>query len=146
MIVLKFYSEKSESVSQSLSHVQLFVSPLTVAHQALLSMELSRQEYWSGLPFPPPGDLCAPGIEPGSPALQVDSSLSEPPGKPPCSLGTCQTVQWEEGEQRGESWSPRGRLERNRASRQEPTQTRQCGQSATSVRIWAEEQLYSGWA
>ena len=58
MIVLKFYSEKSESVSQSLSHVQLFVSPLTVAHQALLSMELSRQEYWSGLPFPPPGDLC----------------------------------------------------------------------------------------
>ena len=82
MIVLKFYSEKSESVSQSLSHVQLFVPPLTVAHQALLSMELSRQEYWSGLPFPPPGDLCAPGIEPGSPALQVDSSLSEPPGKP----------------------------------------------------------------
>ena len=63
----------------------------------------------------------------------------------PCSLGTCQTVQRGEGEQRGESWSPCGRLERNRASWQEPTPTKQCGQSATSVRIWAEEQLYSGW-
>ena len=41
-----------------------------------------RQEYWSGLPFPSPGDLPNPGIEPGSPALQVDSLLSEPPGKP----------------------------------------------------------------
>ena len=46
-------------------------------------MEFSRQEYWSGLPFPSPGDLPAPGIEPGSPALQTDSSPSEPPGKPP---------------------------------------------------------------
>ena len=42
-------------------------------------MELSRQEYWSGLPFPPPGDLLDPGIEPGSPALQADSLRSEPP-------------------------------------------------------------------
>ena len=45
-------------------------------------MEFSRQEYWSGLPFPSPGDLPDPGIEPGSPALQVDSLPSEPPGKP----------------------------------------------------------------
>jgi len=46
-------------------------------------MEFSRQEYWSGLPFPPPGDLPDPGIEPGSPALQMDSFFTpEPPGKP----------------------------------------------------------------
>ena len=51
---------------------------LHVAHQAPLSMEFSRQEYWSGLPFPTPGDLPDPGIEPGSPALQADSLLSEP--------------------------------------------------------------------
>ena len=48
-------------------------TPRTVAHQAPLSMEFSRQEYWSGLPFPSPGDLPDPGIEPGSPALQKDS-------------------------------------------------------------------------
>ena len=53
----------------------------TIAHQAPLSMELSRQEYWSGLPCPSPGDLSDPGIEPGSPALQADSLLSEPPRK-----------------------------------------------------------------
>ena len=50
-------------------------NPWTVAHQAPLSMELSRQEYWSGLPFPSPGDLPNPGIEPGSLALQADSLL-----------------------------------------------------------------------
>ena len=53
-----------------------------VACQVLLSMGFSRQEYWSGLPFPSPGDLPNPEIEPGSPALQVDSLPSEPPGKP----------------------------------------------------------------
>ena len=47
------------------------------------SMEFSRQEYWSGLPFPSPGDLPNPGIEPGSPAFQADALPSEPPGKPP---------------------------------------------------------------
>ena len=59
------------------SHVQLFATPQTVAHQAPLSMGLSRQESWSGLPCPPPGDLPDPGIEPlspASPALQADSS------------------------------------------------------------------------
>ena len=52
-----------------LSHARLFVTPLTAACQAPLSMEFSRQEYWSGLPFPSPGDLPDPGIEPRSPAL-----------------------------------------------------------------------------
>ena len=53
-----------------------------IAHQAPLSMKFSRQEYWSELPFPSPGDLPDPGIQPMSPALQADSLLSEPPGKP----------------------------------------------------------------
>ena len=53
-----------------------------IACQAPLSMEFSRQGYWSGLPFPSPGDLPNPGIEPGSPALHVDSLPSEPPRKP----------------------------------------------------------------
>ena len=51
--------------------------------QAPLSIEFSRQEYWTGLPFPSPGDLPDPGIKPWSPVLQADSLLSEPPGKPP---------------------------------------------------------------
>ena len=55
----------------------LFVTPWTVACQAPLSMGFSRQEYWSGWPFPSPGDLPNPGIEPGSPALQADSLPSE---------------------------------------------------------------------
>ena len=56
-------------------------TPWTVAYQAPPSMGSSRQEYWSGLPFPSPGDLPDPGVEPGSPALQADTLLSEPPGK-----------------------------------------------------------------
>ena len=58
------------------------LTPWTVAHQAPLSMGFSRQEYWSGLPFPSPGDLPKPGIKPRSPALQADALTSEPPGKP----------------------------------------------------------------
>ena len=57
-------------------------TPWTVAHQAPLSMRFSRREYWSGLPFPSPGDLPDPGNELGSPALQADSLPTEPPGKP----------------------------------------------------------------
>ena len=57
-------------------------APWTVAHQAPLSMEFSRQEYWSGLPFPLPGDLPDAGIEPRSPALQADSLQSNQRGKP----------------------------------------------------------------
>ena len=58
---------------KSLSRVRLFATPWTVAHQAPPSMGFSRQEYWSGLPFPSPGDLPNPGIEPRSPALQADA-------------------------------------------------------------------------
>ena len=65
-----------------LSRVRLFATLWTVVYQAPQSMEFSRQEYWSGLPFPSPEDLPDSGIEPGSPALQADALLSEPPGKP----------------------------------------------------------------
>jgi len=65
-----------------LSPIRLFVTPWTVAHQASPSMGFSRQEYWSGLPFPPPGDLPDPGIEPRTPTLHADALTSEPPGKP----------------------------------------------------------------
>ena len=86
----------------SLSHVQLFATPWNVAYQAPPFMGFFRQEYWSGLPFPSPGALPNPGIEPGSqielesptliepgsqiepgsPALQADALPSKPPGKP----------------------------------------------------------------
>ena len=62
------------------SVVSDFVTPWTIARQAPLSMEFSRQEYWRGLSFPSPGDLSGPGIEPGSPALQADSLPSKLPG------------------------------------------------------------------
>ena len=65
-----------------LSRVRLFATPWTVTYKAPLSMEFSRQEYWSGLPFPSPGDLPDPGIQPGSPALQADALPSEPSGNP----------------------------------------------------------------
>ena len=69
---------KNESGSRSVSD---FVTPWTIACQASLSMEFSRQEYWSGLPFPSPRDLPDPVIELRSPALQVDSLPFEPRGK-----------------------------------------------------------------
>ena len=72
-----------------LSRVRLFATPWTVAYQAP-SMGFSRQEYWSGLPFPSPGDLPNPEIEPGSPALWADALPSEPPGKPCQSLSCVQ--------------------------------------------------------
>ena len=61
----------------------LFATPWTVAYQAPQSMKFSRQEYWSGLPFPSPGHLLNPGIKPGSPELQAEALPSEPPGKAP---------------------------------------------------------------
>ena len=64
---------------KSLSRVRLFATPWTIAHQAPVSMGFSRQEYWSALPFPSPGDLPNPGIKPRSPALQADALTSEPP-------------------------------------------------------------------
>ena len=63
---------RSVSVSVSCSVVPDSATPWTAAHQAALSMRFSRQGYWSGLPFPSPGDLPNPGIEPRSPALQAD--------------------------------------------------------------------------
>ena len=71
----------------SLSRVRLFATPQTVANQIPLSMGFSRQEYWSGLPFPLPANLPDPGIKPGSPAMQADYLLSEPPGIPSCQNG-----------------------------------------------------------
>ena len=65
---------------KSLSRVRLFGIPCTVVYQASLSMGFSRQEYWSGLSFPSPGDLPDPGIEPRYPALQTDALPSEAPG------------------------------------------------------------------
>ena len=66
---------------KSLSGVQLFATPWTVAHQAPPSMGFSRQEYWNGMPLPSPGDLPDPGIETGS---EADALPLEPPGKSPC--------------------------------------------------------------
>ena len=66
--------------AELLSRVRLFAIPWTVARQAPLSMEFSRQEYWSMLPFPSPGALPHPGIKSGSPVLQVDSLPAELPG------------------------------------------------------------------
>ena len=68
--------------AKSLQCVQLFATLWTVAHQAPLSIGFSRQEYWSGLPVPSPGDLPDPGTEPRSLSLHADSLPSEPPGKP----------------------------------------------------------------
>ena len=71
--------------AQSLSRVWLFATLWTVAHQAPLSVKFPRQEYWSGLPFPPPGDLPGPGIEitsPEAPALAGRFFTTKPPGKP----------------------------------------------------------------
>ena len=66
---------------KSLSRVQLFATLWTVAYQAAPSMGFSKQEYWSGLPLPSPGDLPDPGIEPRSPTLEADVLTSVPPGK-----------------------------------------------------------------
>ena len=69
-------------VIQALSHVQLFATPWTIARQIPPSKGFPRQEYWSGLPFPSPGDLPDPGIEPRSPVLAGGSFITEPLGKP----------------------------------------------------------------
>ena len=76
-----------------LSHVRLFETPWTVAHQAPLSIEFSWQEYWSELPFPPPGDLPDPGIKPislAAPTLAGRFFTTAPPGMPPsCACCSC---------------------------------------------------------
>ena len=80
---------------KSLSRVRLFATPWTVPRQTPLSMGFSRQEYWSGLPFPSPGDLPDSRIETRSPALDADTLTSEPPGKPlPCKGGLNKRQKW----------------------------------------------------
>ena len=80
---LSDWTERKERKKvKSLSHIQLFGTPWTVAYQASPSTGFCRQEYWSGLPVPAREDLPNPGIEPGSPALHADTLPSEPPGKP----------------------------------------------------------------
>ena len=76
---------------KSFSCVRLFLTPWTVAYQAPPSMGFSKQEYWSGLPFPSPGDLPNPGIELGSPVLQADALPSEPPEKERSSIQSTKT-------------------------------------------------------
>ena len=80
-IYIYMYRHTHIYISRSLSHVQLFATPWTVACQVLLSMEFSRQEYWNGLPFPSPGDLPNPGIKSVSlvsPALADKFFTTEP--------------------------------------------------------------------
>ena len=79
MFPWKLHHHKVKVKVNSLSRVQLFATPWTVAHQAHLSVGFSRQEYWSGLPFLSPGGLPDPGIEPRSPAVQAAALTSEPP-------------------------------------------------------------------
>ena len=80
--VVKEGKDVASSHQQEKKESEVAQSCPTVAYKAPLSMEFSRQEYWSGLPFPFPGDLPDPGIEPRSPALQADALLSEPPERP----------------------------------------------------------------
>ena len=77
-----YYLTSSACTLSRFSHIRLSAIFRTVARQTPLSVGFSRQEYWSGLPFPSPGDIPDPGIEPRSPALQADALTSEPPGKP----------------------------------------------------------------
>ena len=77
----KVKSALFKSEVKSLSHVRFFATPWTVGYQDPPPMGVSRQGYWNGLPFPFPGDLPNPVIEPRSPALQTDALPSEPPGK-----------------------------------------------------------------
>ena len=78
---MKKWKKKERKKVKLLSHVWLFATQWTIAHQAPPFMGFCRHEYWNGLPFPSPGDLPNPGIEPRSSALQADSLLAEPQGK-----------------------------------------------------------------
>ena len=75
------FSLTFESESEVAQSCPTLCDPMDCSYQAPLSMGFSRPEYWSGLPFPSPGDIPNPGVEPGSPALQTDALPSEPPGK-----------------------------------------------------------------
>ena len=91
--VLEWDAELSlESESEVAQSCPTLCDPVDCSLQAPPSMGFSRQEYWSGLPFPSPGDLPDPGIEPRSPALQPDALTSEPPGKPLYDIGSSNLV------------------------------------------------------
>ena len=81
-MILYIENPKSESESEVAQLCPTLCDPMDESLQAPQSVGFSRQEYWSGLPFPSPGDLPNPGIEPRSPALQPDTLPSEPLGKP----------------------------------------------------------------
>ena len=88
-VALKSIFVKKKKKGEIVSHLITLTLRLgTVAYQAPLPMEFSREEYWSGLPFPPPRNLPNPGIQPRPPAWRADASLSEPPGKPISPLHT----------------------------------------------------------
>ena len=87
---------------KSLNRVWIFVTLWTIAYQIPSPMGFSRQEYWIGLPFPPPGDLPNPGIKSGFPALQSDALLSEPPGKPHSQASHIHMLLWNHGLSRTE--------------------------------------------
>ena len=92
--LFNFYAE---CMLSCFTHVWLFVILWTIVHQAPLPMGFPTQEYWNGVPCPPPGDLLGPGIEPASPALpalQVDSLPTEPPGKPFMQSTSCEILAW----------------------------------------------------
>ena len=107
LVILEFLILNFSQHACVLSHftyVRLFTTLWTVAHHAPLSMGFCRQEYWSGFPCPPPGDLLDPGIEPASPvssALQADSLLLTQPGSPPEGAPTGQI--WDKSYQK-EQW------------------------------------------
>ena len=90
---------------------------LTVAHQPPLSMGFSRQEYWSGLPFPSPGDLPDPGMEPRPPTLQVDSLPSEPPGSSQEKYNRTKEGVWQRGVSRDDMMYFRQRVSGSPLSR-----------------------------
>ena len=132
--------------AQLLSRVRLSVTPWTLAHQAPLSMGFSRQESWSGLPFPPPGDLPDPGIKPRSPALQADAlPLSHQREVVKCrNLSDCHILRWH-GWENGAlrlSRGVRGKMTlTSMPSAQENVGTQR--RALSSQQLWAGRNLFS---
>ena len=94
-VLISWYGRGKWKKVKSLSRVWIFATQWTAAHQTPPSMGFSRQEYWSGLPFPSPGNLPDPGIKLGSPALQAGALLSEPPGASGGGVGRGKRCDWE---------------------------------------------------
>ena len=115
---------------KSLSCVQLFATPWTVAYQASLSLGFSRQEYWSGLPFPSLGDLPDPGIEPGSPALQADAYPLSHQGSPQILKQLCRGKNWVTRAQLGVSPQKLPLIRSRKSLHQTKEAERPCQQSA----------------